>query len=201
MAEMIFPSWGDVGLPEQFVELLNSPMTIRNDQLVEGLIYGLVYHNPRKIQYVYHCGVCGYQHKAQKSTDDYTTCEHCKSRAIRSTQYLCAPKRDRPPGSIGIDDFAKDILIKMRANYLMYFGQHFDEEEIAYISWKKKGFSCKFLGGIEAEDVTSNRAICRASILVPFLWDRGFDWKEGKRRRCQEPYILPLLHDWVVQRG
>jgi len=202
MAEEIhFPTWREVGIPEQLVQTVK---TLRGDQLLEQLLLEKVFHNNRRLQYVYICGVCGHIHKAEKSTEDYGCCEKCKSRAVRATQHLRGWNRSHPPGCSATDEFAKEVLSKMQENYATYFSRLIDDfppEEVVVFRWRSRGFIANYLSGDQAEESTTSRALCKAALLVPFIWDGNFDWKAKKfRPKGRQGPILPTLHEWV-QRG
>ena len=202
MAEDIhFPTWRDVGVPDQLVQTIKQ---MRGDTLLEQLVYEKVFHNTRRLQYVYLCGVCGHLHKAEKSVEDYSMCEKCKSKAIRATQHLRAWSRSHPPGVSNTDEFAKEVMTKMRDNYAVYFGRYVDDfppEEVVIFRWRQNGFIANYLSGDQAEESTTARALCKAALLVPLIWDGGFDWKNKKFRPSgRQGPILPTLFE-LVQRG
>jgi DNA-directed RNA polymerase subunit RPC12/RpoP len=201
MDEIRFPNWHDVGIP---VPLVHTIKLLRGEQLLEQLIYDRVFHNTRRLQYVYVCGVCGHQHKAEKSTEDYGQCEKCKSKAIRVTQHLRGWNPQHPPGCSNTDDFAREVMVKMRENYAVYFNRHVDDfppEEVVLFRWKQHGFVANYQSGDQAEEPTTSRALCKAALLVPFIWDYGFDWKtKSFKPQGRKASILPTLFEWV-QRG
>jgi DNA-directed RNA polymerase subunit RPC12/RpoP len=203
MAEDIkFPTWRDVGIPDQLVETIKN---LRGDNLLEQLIYEKVFHNNRRMQYVYVCGVCGHQHKPEKSVEDYGQCEVCGTKAITATQHLRGWNRSHPPGCSSTDAFAQEVLVRMRHNYSVYFSKYledFQPEDIVVFRWRHhNGFVANYLGGNQAEEHTTAKALCKASLLVPFLWDSNFDWKTKTRKPPgRQSSILPALFEWV-QRG
>lgn len=202
MAEDIrFPTWKDVGVPEALATAIKA---IRQDSLLEQLIFEKVFHNQRRLQYVYVCGVCGHQHKAEKSIEDYGSCEKCKSRAIRATQHLRGWNREHPPGCSQNEDFARTVMLKMRQNYAAYFNrtiEDFPPDEVIVFRWRENGLIANYMSGDRAEDKTSAKTLCRASLLVPFLWDSRFDWKNKKFRASgRQAAIMPTLFE-MVQKG
>lgn len=200
--EILFPTWKDFEIPSQFVDMIKN---LQSDNLLEQLIYEKVFHKTRLMQYVYTCGVCGHEHKPEKSVEDYSTCESCDSRAITATQYLRGWNRVYPSGCSNTDMFAQDVLSKMHNNFLIYFAKNLDYsklDDFVVIRWKYHNkFTVKYLGGDQAEDQKTAKAICKASLLVPFLWDTNFDWKtNSKKMPGKHISISPTIYEWI-QRG
>jgi DNA-directed RNA polymerase subunit RPC12/RpoP len=177
------------------VAMLNN---IQEDFLLEQMIYEKVFHYVRPLQYNYICGVCGHEHRSKKSTDDYQSCERCKSRAVHSTQCHLGWKRPYPTGASNLDMLAHQVIAKMRSNYSIYFGAIRHDQEVVSFSLCRSGFSAKFLGGEEASDTGMAKTMCRASVLVPFLWDSGFCWKNNRRKPSyKQSAIMPTLFQWL----
>ena len=201
MDEIKYPAWRDVGIPDALVQTIKQ---IKSDILLEQLIYERVFHHMRRLQYVYVCGVCGHQHKAEKSTDDYSTCEKCKSRAIRATQTLRGWNREHGAGCSHTDQFANEVLTRMRQNYCLYFKGYLDDfqaDDIVVFRWRQEGYIASFKSGEAVVEQNTPRALCKASLLVPFLWDTRFDLKTGKmRQKGRMKPLFPTLYEWV-QRG
>lgn len=201
MDDIRFPTWRDVGIPEQLVRAIKN---IRGDTLLEQLIYERVFHNSRRMQYVYSCGVCGHVHRPEKQTEDYATCEKCRSKAVHASQHLRGWNRKHPPGCSNIDGFAQEVMVKMRENYAVYSNRYigdFPPEDIVVFRWKEHGFVANYLSGDQAEDQNTPRTLCKAALLVPFIWDDNYDWKTQTRKAPgRQSSILPALYEWV-QRG
>jgi hypothetical protein len=209
MDEIKYPTWRDVGIPDNLVQSIKQ---IKTDILLEQLIYERVLHNNRRLQYIYVCGVCGHQHKAEKSTDDYGFCgaaasdngRGCGSRAVRATQQLRGWTREHTAGCSHTDQFANEVLGRMRQNYSRYFKDYMDDfpaEDIVLFRWRQEGYVASFQGGESVVESSTARALCKASLLVPFLWDTRFDWKTNQMRpKGRLKPIFPCLYEWV-QRG
>lgn len=201
MDDIRFPNWRDVGVPEQLVQTIKG---LRGDNLLEQLIYEKVFHNGRRLQYIYVCGVCGHQFKAPKTTDDYGQCEKCNSKAVNATQHLRGWNRVHPPGCSNTDAFAQEVMAKMRENYAIYFNRYIGEflpEDIVVFRWKQSGFVANYLSGNQAEEQTTAKALCKAALLVPFVWDANYDWKtQARKPEGRQGSIFPALYEWV-QRG
>lgn len=193
MGEIRHPGWADVGLPDQFVQQLAG---LQDQTVLESLVYDRVFHLTRGVQFVYHCGVCGYSHKPKKTTDDYGVCgnDQCRSRAIRLVSSHKAMNRTHQPGASGTDEFSSLVLSKMADNHLAYFGS--EAEDLVALSWRRGVFHAQFTGGGQTQDRLSSLAIVRASLLVPYLWDGKFDWKEG-RFRSRSGHLIPTLAEML----
>lgn len=197
--DMRFPTWRDVGIPTQFVETIKN---LQGDNLLEQLIYEKVFRKTRRMQYVYVCGVCGHQHKPEKNVEDYRTCEICNGKAITVTQHLRGWNRKHPTGCSNTDAFAQDVLVSMRVNYSRYFSKYLEEiqsEDIVVFRWKQEcGFVAGYLGGDQVEGPSTAKALCKASLLVPFLWDDNFNWESKKKMPPgRQSLIFPTLYEWV----
>lgn len=203
MAEDIkYPSWREVGLPDQFATTVAN---LKGDNLLEQLIYEKVFLNTRRMQYVYSCGVCGHLYKPEKNQhEEYSVCERCSSRAIHATQHLRGWNRKHPPGCSNSDGFAQEVMFQMRNNYATYFGRYLDDfppEDIVTFRWRESGFAATYLGGGQAVEANMAKALCKAALLVPFLWDGNYDWKNRVRKPDgRQSSILPVFYEWV-QRG
>jgi len=193
-----FPTWHDVGTPPQFVQALSN---LRSDYVLEQLVCEKVFHNMRRLQYVYVCGVCGHVHKAEKSTEDYAACDKCKSAAVRATQYLRAWNRQHQAGCSNADTFAKEVMSKMRENYAIYFNRDLDDfppEDVVVFRWCDNGFMANYVSGEPAVEKSTAKALCKAALLVPYIWDCNFDWKTRKfMAKGRQLPIIPTLFEWV----
>ncbi len=197
MAEDIqFPTWKDVGIPDQLTKIIKDS---QGDDLLEQLIFEKVFHKTRRMQYIYVCSVCGQQHKPEKSVEDYGSCKFCNTKAITATQHLRGWNRPHPNGCSNTMHFAQEVLMKMHFNYSIYFSKHFDPEDIVVFKWNyRKGFIANYLSGSRSEDQNTAKALCKASLLVPFLWDGNFDWTtESRKPPGRQVSILPTLYEFV----
>src|SRR6185437_367948 len=185
--------------------LVAAVKAISSDTLLEQLIYEKVFHHNRRLQYVYVCGVCGYPHKAEKSTEDYGQCKKCMSNAVRATQHLRGWTRQHPTGCSKSEGFAQEVVDKMRSNYSQYFGMSpwliDGDADLVVFKWKKGLISAEYIGGDVVEERTTPKALCKAALLVPFIWDGSFDWKTVSfRPSCRLSPLLPTIFEFV-QRG
>lgn len=194
MAEMSHPGWKDVGLPPGFVAILKG---LSDFHSLESLVYDRIMHHGRTLQYTYHCGVCGHVHRAKRVTDDYGQCgnNRCRSRAIRGVPSLKPMSRTSPPGACMTDDFAQKVIEAMRVNYDLYFGQKFQPQELVQFRYESS-FRAQFLGGEETCAGAISVCIIRAALLVPFVWDTRFDWRDHRRRVRPGP-LVPTLAELV----
>jgi len=199
MESFNFPTWKDVELPEQFIQVIKS---LNDCYTIEQLICEKVFHYFRRLQYVYICGVCGFQYKAQKSIDDYALCTRCQSRAIYATQYLKSWSSNYAPGCSLTEDFGHEVLVKMRNNYAFYSHKDVEDyppEEIVTFNWtKNRSVMARFVGGELVEENNSPSALCKAALLVPFLWDRCFSWKICQPRPpANQVPLVPTLRQLI----
>lgn len=192
-----FPTWHDVGIPDHLVQ---SMRRLCHEQAIEGLVFDKVFHYNRRMQYTYVCGVCGYVHRAEKSYEDYSTCQKCESRGVHATQSVRQWGRTHPNGCSQMDEFGREVLSKMRENYLLYFGGRggdFAPEDILSFHWRYDAVVARFVGGEEADDRITTRAVCKAAIMTPFLWDNSFDWKNHcKRSPNRRIALVPTLYEF-----
>jgi DNA-directed RNA polymerase subunit RPC12/RpoP len=197
-----FPTWKDLGIPSQFVDSIKN---IEGDNLLEQLIYEKVFRHTRRMQYVYICTVCGHHYRPKKSVEDYCVCDGCGVKSIIATQHLRGWNRVHQLGASNSEAFAQEVLMRMRVNYSTYFPEHLEEfqsDNIVVFRWRQsKGYVANYLSGNEAEELSTAKALCKASLLVPFIWDDSFDWEtKTKKAPGRQSSILPTIYEWV-QRG
>jgi DNA-directed RNA polymerase subunit RPC12/RpoP len=197
MDEIHYPTWKDVGVPDILASYLKE---LHVDGILEQLIYEKVFHLSRRLQYVYICSVCGNEHKASKVIDDYPVCEICESRAIHSTQSLRGWNRNHPVGCSNHDSFAQEVLSQMRNNYITYFDRVYQPEEIVSFNWGYNTFSARYAGGEKVEEPTTSKALCKAALLVPFIWDNSFCWKTNTvKSKMKRTSIIPTLYQFMAK--
>jgi hypothetical protein len=195
MAESHLPTWAEVGVPEELVAALKN---LYDPEPLESIVHDRVLHLVRPISCRYTCGVCGHAHRPKKLTDDYGECERCESRAIRAAFYARDMNRQYDRGCSSNEQFSQEVFAAMRKNLGAYLGRPMEEGEIAEFGWTGGSFRIRYLSGEEVTDGSVSRGMVRAAVLVPALWDRTFDWKDGRRRPAtRNGYLAPTLFEWV----
>jgi hypothetical protein len=177
MDEIKLPTWRDLNLPQALPEMIRR---LSSGPTVERLLHDRVFHCQRRLQYTYHCSVCGYVHRAPKSTDEYSLCERCQSRGVRAAQSQRGFSLLYPVGSLASQEFVTEVITHMRSNYASYFSGSdidFTSESLVQFHWNEGHFTASFLGGDQTQDAIHTRAVCKAALLVPFLWDDRFCWR------------------------
>jgi DNA-directed RNA polymerase subunit RPC12/RpoP len=192
MIDIKFATWEDVGLSYDFMCFLKSD-NLCSESKLDQLVLDLVLGKSRRVLCNYHCGVCGHLFKTTKSTDDYSQCERCMSRSIHA-EFFYNTLKHMDPVRFGSDDYVRLIMRNMIDKYNSYYGGVIRDEQIFNLQFRSNCFGCRFLGGELYHDPVLSRSIIRASLLVPFIWDKNFDWSRGvKGRQDTGSYLIPTV--------
>lgn len=205
MEGIVFPTWASVGLTDGFAAELGRA----GDRALQSLVDIRVFHNTRKMSFLYTCRTCGVTHKPERLVDDYSQCAKCQSMAITLARTLKTPKasgRDYRPVPALSAEYLDNLYETMRSNYELYFQGRFDPDDEHLFDVRGgagRFYDACFIGGTRASADNMPLAVVRAAISVPFLWDGAFDWK-GKQFRPEpgrESHLTPTIYDWVLTRG
>lgn len=212
-----YPSWDDCGVPKS---ILSAIKQLRVGSALDYLLLNRVFRFNVRAHYLYTCNKCGYHKKMFRHYEDYSTCERCGSNLISSIANWRMGKDKIEPYSKS-DDLLIKLIQQMHSLYVRYFrksppqdflqcGWHIEAIEVpkdssAYgysnLSSNQSSpspvFMAKYSCGDQVKSKNQALAVCKASLLCPFLWDDGFDWKtDSHRNRGQKTHIIPLISIW-----
>jgi hypothetical protein len=109
---------------------------------------------------------------------------------VKGSPYLKSNKHNYTKSS-NLD--TNKIIQRMENNFRLYAGI---SGNIVSFCWEDN-FVCQFLSGERIKDFTPSLAIAKAAILCPFLWDTGFNWRDGKKERGNDLYYAHLISQWL----
>lgn len=191
MEARTYPTWRDYDIPQGMIDGIRN---CNHNSLLGFLVNDRVFRIENKINYQYECFRCGHTKVVTRQYEDYSSCEKCRCEATHGIPFL----KECRGSNKALNNFdASRIIAQMSLNHAKYFGAV--EPDIASISWESGSglFVSKFLCGDEVRDSSSERAVAKAAILSPFLWDNKFNWRDGiKNDRGNDLHISHLIMQW-----
>lgn len=191
MEARIYPTWRDYDIPQRLV--LGIHNTNKNN-LIWFLLNDRVFRIENKINYHYECFRCGHGKVVTRQYEDYSLCEKCHHETTIGTPFL---KDSCENIKLPINQTANRIVTQMILNHEKYF--NVKNVDIFNLTWESN-MSCfvsKFVFGEEVRESSAERAVAKAAILSPFLWDNKFNWRDGiKNDRGNDLYISHLMMQW-----
>ncbi len=191
------PDWKAVGVPEIVV---NAIKAIPASFLLDTLVHQLVFHNNKKIIVSYNCEMCGFAYTPQRSNEEVSQCgnQQCQSKRVRCIQTLkFSGERKIPYYSRG-PKFLHGTIRQMNMNFATYF-KSYPERDIDW-EWHSNMYHVAFAGGETAQDTLPRVSIAKAAILVPYLWDSKFDWKNSCfLEDADQKFISHFINQLVVR--
>jgi DNA-directed RNA polymerase subunit RPC12/RpoP len=184
--ETHLPTWRDVDVPANLIAAIKKT---DNFAFIGFLLSDRVFREENKISYSYFCVQCG-KEKNSRQFEEYTLCESCLSNMVKGSPHWKSTKHSYTK-TTNLD--TNKIIRRMENNFGIYISK---TNDIVSFCWEND-FVCQFLSGERVKDCTPSLAIAKAAILCPFLWDTGFNWREGKKGRSNDLHYTHLISQWL----
>ena len=191
---MNVPTWKSVGVPQV---VANAVAALPASFGLDSLVYQFVYHNQKRVSLTYACNNCGHVYVPQRASEEVCQCGRCHSRQVRCVQSL--KFGSKVPQYSRTGQHLRDVMRQMCDNFQGYFGFPADRD----IDWEWHGgmYHVAFAGGDTAHDPSPRMAVVRAAVLVPYLWDSGFNWKDLRPGGAGEQgFISHILGQLAVRK-
>jgi ribosomal protein L37AE/L43A len=195
-----YPTWKSVGLSKNFVSTIFNA----DNRWLDFLVQMKVNKHRIRSQFRYTCQNCGKKKTIHRIYEDYSICDKCSSTLIScQPAWTFIKSDDLTRYSDNCDEYVASIISKMQLNYRTYFEEEHPTDFMNFYSkviGNETLFCAKFICGSESIAAQPGKAIIKAAVLCPFIWDDVFDWKNGYRRDDEmESHITPIImqmHKW-----